>query len=461
MVSNVRRRPRAVAPGAEGSAASLDGVYSLKPGAIWGRMKQEPLHFWLFCGYLFFEYFRPQGIFPAIDIIPWSRLLILGALFAVLMSNQEKKDLSGPLTVPILGFFVIVLASCVFAFSTALSLEKLPVMINWVLVYLLFLWSVNTKFRLFIAFCILLAASLKLAQHGFRLGLSRGFGYVHWGVQGPDGYFANAADLGVQMAIYTPWAIAFYFGLRKYWHHRVLRWLFIFAPIAGVVTALSTGQRNTTIAFAAMALVVVVFSKNRIRNLALVGAVGIILYSLASDEFKQRFETAGTDETSQSRLVYWERGIDFYKQHPVIGIGYENWTAYYAARHPGQALGFGGLRYEVAHSVPITVAGETGTVGLIAYYLIILTALVTNLRSARMFRNTEPPFWRYLALSLNYGLVGFLAAGIFLSIAYYPFLWFQAGLTASLYGIARTEAALNPVRRVPGMSRHQARAGAN
>jgi putative inorganic carbon (hco3(-)) transporter len=462
MVSNVRvRRPGAGAGVAETTAASLDDVYGLKPGAIWSRLRQEPFHFWLFCGYLFFEYFRPQGIFPVIDIIPWSRLLILGALFAVLMSNHERKSLSGPLTVPILGFFVVVLVSCVFAFSPALSLEKLPVMINWVLVYLLFLWIVNTRFRLFIAFCILLAASLKLAQHGFRLGLSRGFGYAGWGVQGPAGYFQNAADLGVQMAIYTPWAVAFYFGLRRYWSNRLVRLLFLFAPMAGVATALSTGQRNTTIAFAAMALVVVVFSKNRVRNLALVGVAAVILYSLASDEFKQRFETAGTDDTSQSRLVYWERGLDFYKQHPVIGIGYENWTAYYAARFPGQALGFGGLRYEVAHSVPITVAGETGTLGLITYYLVILMALLTNLRSARMFRDTDPPFWRYFALSLNYGLVGFLAAGIFLSIAYYPFLWFQAGLTASLYGIARREAALNLPGRVPGMSRLHPKAGAN
>jgi putative inorganic carbon (hco3(-)) transporter len=443
------QRPRAHAGVAEAQSSSLDDVYGLKPGAIWSRLKQEPLHFWLFCGYLFFEYFRAHNIFPIIDVLPWPRIFILGALFSVLFDSRESKDISGPLTFPVLGFFSIVFISCIFAFSPSRSLDQIPVAINWILVYLLFLLIVNTKFRLFIAFMILLLASFKMAQHGFRVGLSRGFGYAGWGVQGPQGYFQNAADLGVQMAIYTPWAIAFYFGLRKYWDYKIIRWLFIFAPVAGVATAISTGQRNTTLAFFAMALAFVVFSKNRIRNFFLVAMGAVIALSLASDEFKERFETMGTDQTSENRLIYWERGIEFYKNNPVIGVGYENWTLYYAANYPGQTFSMSG-GYEVAHSVPITVAGETGTLGLFLYYLVVLVILVTNLRSARLLKSVAPAFWRHLAISLNYGVVGFLAAGIFLSIAYYPFLWFQAGLTASLYGIALREnrAALpRPSRR--------------
>jgi hypothetical protein len=133
--------------------------------------------------------------------------------------------------------------------------------------------------------------------------------------------------------------------------------------------------------------------------------------------------------------------------------------------HPEEILGIrSGV--QVAHSVPVTVAAETGTLGLFFYYLVVVMVFLTNVRSARIFRGTDPPFWRYLALSLNYGLLGFLVTGIFLSTAYYPFLWYQAGLTASLYGIAQRERSLQAqaprpavARTRPGASGGLARAG--
>jgi putative inorganic carbon (hco3(-)) transporter len=419
-----------------GDDDSLEDVYRLRLKSIWRRLKDEPLHFWLFCGYLFFEYFRPQGIFPIIDFLPWARMLVIGALLAVLIDRRESKSMSGPLTPPFLAYFSVLLLSIVFAYDPAYSMRSaLTAMINWLIVYLLFLWIVNTKFRFLIAFGILFLASLKLAQHGFRVSASRGFGYG-FGVKGPQGYFENAADLGVQMAIYTPWAVAVYFGLRKYWPNRYLRWLFIFAPVAGVVTALATGQRNTLVAFAAMGIAVVLFSRHRVRSLLIMSVVAVAVYALASDGLKARFETAGTDETSDYRLMYWERGIDFYAANPVLGVGFDNWIPYYMLHYPGDTLRG---RYEVAHSVPITVAVETGTLGLVTYYFFVLCIFLANARSARLFASTDPPFWRYFALSLNVGLVGFLTAGIFLSIAYYPFLYFQAGLTAALYRLASRE----------------------
>lgn len=108
--------------------------------------------------------------------------------------------------------------------------------------------------------------------------------------------------------------------------------------------------------------------------------------------------------------------------------------------------------------MPVTVAAETGTLGIFFYSLVVLMVFLTNVRSARIFRETDPPFWRYLALSLNYGLLGFLVTGIFLSTAFYPFLWYQAGLTASLYGIAQRERSLQAQARQPAPARSPAAA---
>lgn len=424
-------------PSEEEPLDALEAVYRLNPKVMWQRMREEPIYFWLFCGYVFFEYFRPQTIYPIIAILPWSPIFLLGSLLAVTLDSREPKNLSGPLTFPVLGFFVVTFLSCVFAFNPSVSFSSIDVVINWILVYLLFLWIVNSRFRLFIVFLILLMASFKMAQFGFRVSLARGFAFQRWGIGGPSGWFQNAADLGVQMTIFTAWSVAFYYGLKQYWKQRWLRWLVLFFPVAGLVTALATNQRNTIVALGVMGLSLVVFSKNRFRNLAIVTVVAIVGFSLASDAFKDRFVNMEDSGTAVTRLDYWERGIGFYLQNPVIGVGYNNFVPYYSANFPGD-VDFRG-RVMVAHSVPVTIAAELGTVGIIFFLSVVLAILVTNLRSARIFQAVDPPFWRYLAISLNYGLLGFLVTGIFLSTAFYPFLWFQAGLTAALYGVASRE----------------------
>ena len=418
------------------TAGSLEGVYRFRLREIWQRLRAEPFHFWLFCGYLFFEYFRPQGIIPVIDFFPWARTLILAAFLFALAANRDSKSLVSPLSVPFFAYFTVVFISVPFAFDVEYSMREVPTMINWVIVYLLFLWVVNTKFRFFIALAILFLASAKLAQHGFRVSLSRGFGFASWGIRGPAGWFQNAADLGVQVAIFTPWAVAAYFGLRRYWDSRLLRWAFAFFPVAGVITGMAIGQRNTAVAFVAMGLAFLLLSRNRARNLFAVGIAAAALFVLMPDEYKARFDTAGTDGTSESRLTYWEYGGRIYADNPVIGVGFNNWAPYTMSRYPEMfILG----RYEVAHSVPVTVAVETGTLGLVTYSWLVLMLFLTNLKSARLFSATDPPFWKYFAVSLNVGLAGFLGAGLFLSIVIYPYLWFQAGLTAALYRLALQE----------------------
>ena len=419
---------------------SMDKVYQLNIREIWRRLRQEPLHFWLFCGYVFFEYVRPQTIYPVIDFLPWTKLFLLGSLFAVLFDSRESKSLKGPLTLPVLGFFLVAFISFLFAFMPSQSLDQADVLVNWVIVYLLFLWCVNSRFRLFIVFLLLLLASFKMAQHGFRVAASRGFAFAGWGVGGAPGWFQNAADLGVQMTIYIAWATAFYFGLKGYWRRWWVKGFFAFFILVGLVAAISTNQRNTVIALAVMGLAFVVFSKNRIRNLVLIALVGAAGYALSSAEFKDRFVDMEQSGTALARMDFWERGLGFYKEHPITGVGYNNYQLYYAMRYP-EDRDFRGMVL-VAHSVPVTIAAEIGSLGIIFFSLVVIMVFVTNGRSAKIFRGTDPPFWRYLALSLNYGLIGFLVTGIFVSTAYYPFLWFQAGLSAALYRVASREREL-------------------
>lgn len=421
-------------------AAGPVDYLSINIGRIWRELRRQPLYFWCFCGYLFFEYVRPQSIYTAIDFLPWTKLLILGA-FVLRALSPEPKSLGGPLAFTNIGFFFVATLSSLFAVFPSVSFNAYTALVNWLILYILSVWIVTTRFRLFIVVLLLALASFKMAQHAALSWASRGFTFARWGVAGTPGFFGNAADLGVQMLIFIPLSIAIIVGGYQYWQgSKIKKAFFFFFPISGVMAVLATGQRNTLLGLIAMGLVVALVAKKKVRNAFLIAIAGGLIFLAMPQEYKDRFQSAGTDNTSVSRLHYWKRGVEMYQDHPWLGIGYTNWVPYYASRYPGESLRKG--KQEVAHSTPFTVLAELGTLGVLFYYGIVLKVLITNARSIRMARSLNYVFEGALAFALSIGLVGFLVSSTFLSIAYYPFLFMQASLTAALFNILKKESSV-------------------
>lgn len=405
---------------------------------MWAALKAEPAYFWLLCMYLFFEYVRPQSLYPVIAFLPWSMLLLLGA-FGTRVLAKEKKPISNPLTFTSIGFFIAALLSSLFAENPAMSFDRFQAFINWLLVYLLFIWIVTTRFRLFIVLLLLMLCSFKMSQHGAITWMRRGMSFEAWGISGGPGYFGNAADLGVQMLIFAPMATAFILGCRPYWN-KYKKALFYLFPITAVMTIMATGERGTMLGLATIGLVLVMAGKQKFRKLFIIGLVGFTIFQFMPDQFKARFQTAGTDGTSQARLKYWKRGLEMYQDHLVFGIGFNNWVQYYAQRYPGESLRSD--HQEVAHSTPVTVLAEMGTVGFVFFYGMAAATIFTNIKTIRTLKdNPDDRLWRFMAFGLNLGLCGFLIASCFITEHEFPFLFVQASLSAALYNVMHPKAA--------------------
>jgi O-antigen ligase len=261
-----------------------------------------------------------------------------------------------------------------------------------------------------------------------------------WGISGGPGYFGNAADLGVQMLILAPMASAFILGCRPYWG-RYKRLFFYLFPLTAIMAVMATGERGTMLGLVTIGLVMVMVGRQKFRKLLVIGVVGFAIFHVMPDQYKARFETAGTDGTSQARLKYWKRGVEMYQDHLVFGIGFNNWQQYYATRYPGESLRSD--HQEVAHSTPVTVLAEMGTLGFLFFYGIALKTLVTNVKTIKTLRNSaDDRLWRYMAYGLNLGLCGFLIASCFITEHEFPFLFVQASLSAALYNVVHPK----PVR---------------
>jgi O-antigen ligase len=402
-------------------------------------LKQESAAYWWLCIYIFFEYVRPQAIYPAISIIPWAQISLLLAI-ATAFRDPSLKWVKNPESNLLILFLIVVLLSSLFAFSPSISWGKIDLVFNWVIVYILIVTIVNTEKRFLVFLLLFLLVSFKMSQHGFRSFASRGFSFAGWGVRGAPGWFSNSGEFGIQMTIFVPLAIAFIMALKDYWG-RYKRWFFYLMPFTGLVTIVATSSRGAQLAIAGIGVWFLLKSRMGIKALISILVLGWALYMVVPQEQMERFTTMGEDSTSLQRIDYWNFGLDTVREHPVLGIGLANWTYYCWFMNP-EGLG-PQKKCERAHNSFIQASSELGMAGFVVLLLMIMFIFILNARTRHYSRNSENKFILYISHGLDGGLVGFMISGFFISALFYPFFWMQLAMTVALHEVSRNQVVAN------------------
>jgi O-antigen ligase len=92
---------------------------------------------------------------------------------------------------------------------------------------------------------------------------------------------------------------------------------------------------------------------------------------------------------------------------------------------------------KVAHNTYLGVFADLGIVGLLAFVVIVLSALGLARRATKYFARSGEVELELLCRAVLVGLAGMLAAFVFLSGEYEKQLWLVIGLAVALYGLAR------------------------
>ena len=123
--------------------------------------------------------------------------------------------------------------------------------------------------------------------------------------------------------------------------------------------------------------------------------------------------------------------------HPLLGIGYFNWLDYL---HYAMPQGIGVInKIELPHNIFIQLGAELGYTGLIVFLLLVFIVLKTNSDTRRAARKLNNKFFFYISYGLDAGLIGYLVAGFFVTVLYYPFFWTQLGMVVALNAVANNK----------------------
>ena len=404
--------------------------YPFKFSAIWRYSKSQPLAFWAICSYLFIEFTRPQSIYPAIDILPWAQIFLVLSVVGGLVDKHSTLIKSRAN-----GYIVLFLLSVSLSTLAAIYPEQARANYHtffiWVIVYFLITSIINSRERFYIFFLVFFLSSVKIAFGVTKIWASRGFSFTAWGLKGPPGFFEDSGELSVLMLLLFP--IAYYFWeVSKSQCSKLERYICMLCWISPVIVILGASSRGAQVALAVQ--LCFIFRRHiwSLKKIIVISVMFVSFWSLMPEEQKVRLYESGGDKSSTQRLLYWSHGWEMIKEHPLSGVGFFNFSKYYEDHHREDML------YAVAqlpHNVFIQVGTDTGFPGLFLYVLIIIYCLRESHKISASQNALEMD--KVFARGLGIGLVGFIVAGQFVSIAYYPFLWIILPMIASLANITR------------------------
>ena len=388
------------------------------------------LAFWMLAIFMVLEYLRPPGLVQF-----KLQMLVVFLLPVMWMMSRERPWTS------ILTFQALFLAWCV---------KSLPIASNWFNVY----FASRTMYaNIAIALGFTwVGSNLRDLRRLLWLWLAlmsyqAVFALTHGG-RGTGGFLGDENDLALACGTALPFALAGFERLRG-----PTRWVLggvVALTLLGIVASVSRGG------FVGLMLCLgylFASSRQKLRSLAAIAAGCLIVYASASQEYiDEMYTIQNTDDgTAKSRRFLWTAAYNMWLDHVILGVGASN-SPLLIGRY--QPTDFEGREYNerdwsglVLHSAWFTLLSEHGIGGVLIFVGMIATQFSTirRLRRDVRARGDVPDDLRRqvesFGIGVNAAIISFIGSGTFLSVLYYPYLWYFTAFAAALDLAVRRELA--------------------
>jgi O-antigen ligase len=276
--------------------------------------------------------------------------------------------------------------------------------------------------------------------------------------QGPIGdpnYFAQVLVLAV------PLALVLAATATTQWK----RWVAIVSSVFIVAGIVLTYSRGAVVALAVIVVGLLALRQIKARHL-LVGIVALAVVIASVPSYRARVasltsvqganaqagsQDASPDQSVRARATEMRAALLAVESHPFLGLGPGGFPLHYQE----YALQVGGEVHEhvkfgpdkgqeperQAHDLYLSVATDNGGIGLVVFLAIIFVTMRSLLRARRESLAAEDASTAALASGYVLAILGFMTAGIFLSLAYERYYWLLLALATALVRAPRPASA--------------------
>lgn len=136
-----------------------------------------------------------------------------------------------------------------------------------------------------------------------------------------------------------------------------------------------------------------------------------------------------TSEFGRKHL--WLKGLDLMMDNPLAGVGVGAFTTAMGHTYGQNVSGF---KWSTAHNAYVQIGAELGFLGFVLFIFLLESSILYMRRLRKKYRRQDDGFQGQLWLTsaIEISLWGYAVTAIFLSVAYYPILYFLIALCCSL-----------------------------
>lgn len=387
------------------------------------ELRGQDAVFYLGIFFIVLYYLRPQYIYPQLSIIPWMQLTLLLGFLLMLGRNQLKFTV---VHFWVFGFALLAWLSAQASLYPEISSKDISTPFIFSVEVLFLSNCIRNTQQLKLFLIVYFLCIFKMSFFGARTWVSRGFGFADWGISGPAGFFENSGEFSLLMAMAAVIAIPFIVALKPKTK------LYYILPLTAIMTVIGASSRGSQLALlVGLVFLLIKYQKISVKNVIYIVAIVSIIWTVLPEQQKQRFESAGDDDTSVTRLAYWTAGIDMAKKHPWLGVGYQAFPEHYHYYYKESREGYLNSRKEASHNSLVQVASSLGLPALVLYlllHIIVLKPLKFNQHSDQDDSIKDITFLKQLKISLNAALLTYFVGAFFMSVAFYPYIYFLLSL---------------------------------
>ncbi|MBL8397645.1 MAG: putative O-glycosylation ligase, exosortase A system-associated [Candidatus Accumulibacter sp.] len=334
------------------------------------------------------------------------------ALISLLITKDKLRMTWSPPVVVLLLFVMWMCVTTALAFDPATSWDQLNKVLKIQLMTGIGLIALQEKKHIDL---FILVNIISIGYFGFKGGIFTiltGGGYRVWGPE--DSFISDNNALAAALIICIP--------LMNYWRsisqNRWIRIGFLVLMILCTISAVGSQSRGALIAITMMGITYWYRSNKKFSGGVAIILIAISLLAFMPSSWEQRMSTITNYEgegSAMSRLIAWQFCFNLANDR-FFGGGFEiyNWPTYWLYAPEGAYKPF------AAHSIYFSVLGEHGYVGLILFVLIWILSFRVGAQIRKETKNRPEFAWlHHLAGMCQVSLIGYLAGGTFLSLAYF------------------------------------------
>ena len=412
-------------------------------------------YYWLLLS-MFLEYARPASYFGFLRV-PFLYSVIPILLFVVSAFSKDlrpfKDVFADPLAKWVLIFIALIALGVTHAPVTFYPYNVFKLTLGYTMLFIMIARIITTRERMRGLFVTLLVAHLFLIAMNPLAILQPEVRHYIIGAT----FLGDGNDFALSLCILIPCMIEVASGTTSTWR-RLAAWAAVGVLLLAIIASQS---RGATLGLACVLFYLWLRSNRKAVSIAAIAVVGIIVMIYAPKEYFDRLSTITnyqSEGSAMGRVHAWQGAMRMMADSPLLGVGAGTFPQAYGTRYNETGMPGGWL---TAHSSYFLVIGEMGVPGILTFLILVFGGIRRNtkVRKAILARAgpdeaRHPPAVRDAARMLyltSAAMIGFAAAGTFLSAAYYPHVFVLTALLIAarcdaLATVGMTNADISGVR---------------